>query len=408
MRPLATLASKVGSGATPRGGRAAYPDHGIPLIRSQNVRFDGFTSEGLAFLTDEQAKQLDGVKVKPGDVLLNITGASIGRVCVAPPEMDGARVNQHVCIIRATDVEPEFLAAYLSSPRIQESIAIGNYGATREALTKAQVLELPVPVPSSGDQRAIATTIRRVGHHRRSAASHVASARRTIERFRQAVLATAYKQALGPEESETTLPLSDILSEPLKNGYSARPVAHETPFRVLTLTATTSGYFDGRHFKYTDETFAPDSPFWLRPGDIVIQRGNTSEYVGVPALYEGGPKTYLYPDLMIRARIREDINPRFVWYMLLAPQARNYLRERATGSAGNMPKINQKILSELPVPVPAAETRTAIVDLLDETLNRASEAESRMKSASMAVDDTSQAILAKAFRGELVQPERSA
>ena len=129
---------------------------------------------------------------------------------------------------------------------------------------------------------------------------------------------------------------------------------------VLTLTATTSGWFDGSHFKYTDEEFPPGSPFWLLPGDIVVQRGNTAEYVGVPALYEGAAEALLYPDLMIRARVRPEIDPRFVWYMLLAPQVRDFLRQRATGSAGNMPKINQAILSQVPLPLPADGVRVEI------------------------------------------------
>src|SRR5262245_52641837 len=94
------ITSKVGSGATPNGGQESYHSLGIPLIRSQNVHFNGFREEGLVYLSQEQADELAGATVRHGDVLLNITGASIGRVTVAPAHMDGARVNQHVCIIR--------------------------------------------------------------------------------------------------------------------------------------------------------------------------------------------------------------------------------------------------------------------------------------------------------------------
>src|SRR5580698_6110483 len=109
--PLRSLASKIGSGATPRGGERAYQRTGIPLIRSMNVHCDGFRAEGLAYLNEEQAAALNGVTVQAGDVLLNITGASIGRVTQAPQEMNGARVNQHVCIIRPVKgIEPSFVA----------------------------------------------------------------------------------------------------------------------------------------------------------------------------------------------------------------------------------------------------------------------------------------------------------
>src|SRR5437762_468767 len=115
--PLSELAVKVGSGATPRGGKASYGDAGIPLIRSMNVVFFGFKRDGLAYIDEGQAAALKNVEVKAGDVLLNITGASIGRVTVAPREMDGARVNQHVCIIRPTELlDNRYLRAFLSSP----------------------------------------------------------------------------------------------------------------------------------------------------------------------------------------------------------------------------------------------------------------------------------------------------
>src|SRR5690606_1888248 len=97
---IAEVSTKVGSGATPRGGKAAYKEAGIPLIRSQNVHFNGFRECGLAFIDKSQADALAAVSVQAGDVLLNITGASIGRVTTAPEFMNGARVNQHVCIIR--------------------------------------------------------------------------------------------------------------------------------------------------------------------------------------------------------------------------------------------------------------------------------------------------------------------
>ena len=137
---LSELAVKVGSGATPSGGEASYKATGTPLIRSMNVVFFGFKKAGLAYLDDVQAAALDGVTVKAGDVLLNITGASIGRVTLAPEELDGARVNQHVCIIRpAKEVDSRFLNAYFSSPKVQEIIWSDNTGTTRQALTKQQI-----------------------------------------------------------------------------------------------------------------------------------------------------------------------------------------------------------------------------------------------------------------------------
>jgi type I restriction enzyme, S subunit len=156
-RPLKSLATKIGSGATPAGGRESYFSKGIPLIRSMNVHFRGFNRTGLVFLNDEQAEELSNVVVQSNDVLLNITGASIGRVTIAPVEMSGARVNQHVTIIRpTTELFPRFLAIFLSSPLVQRMINDTQVGATRQALTKAMIERFHIPLPPLTEQKRIA------------------------------------------------------------------------------------------------------------------------------------------------------------------------------------------------------------------------------------------------------------
>lgn len=92
---------KIGSGVTPTGGAAAYLDAGIPLLRSQNIHFDGLRLDDVAYIATETHYEMRGSKVHPGDVLLNITGASIGRCTFVPENFGEANVNQHVCIIRS-------------------------------------------------------------------------------------------------------------------------------------------------------------------------------------------------------------------------------------------------------------------------------------------------------------------
>ena len=93
---LREVATKIGSGATPLGSQAAYKSNGISLIRSLNVHDAGFRMKDLAFIDDHQAEQLENVIVEGGDVLLNITGASVARCCIVPDVVLPARVNQHV------------------------------------------------------------------------------------------------------------------------------------------------------------------------------------------------------------------------------------------------------------------------------------------------------------------------
>lgn len=137
---LKDLTTKIGSGATPRGGREVYVDEGVALIRSQNVYDSEFAWPGLARLTEEAAAQLANVAVQPDDVLLNITGASILRTCVVPQDVLPARVNQHVAIIRAlADVPARYLHLHLLRPETRATLLGLNAGASREAVTKAHL-----------------------------------------------------------------------------------------------------------------------------------------------------------------------------------------------------------------------------------------------------------------------------
>src|SRR5207253_1117357 len=140
-----------------------------------------------------------------------------------------------------------------------------------------------------------------------------------------------------------------------------KAVDYKTPVRSLTLTATTSGRFDGAHFKYLDVDVPPDSHLWLKKGDILLQRGNTEEYVGVPAVYDGDDNAYIYPDLMIKIRPREGVLTKFLWIALADQKTRQYFREHATGSQGSMPKINQKIVENAIVILPATPEQHEIV-----------------------------------------------
>ena len=155
-RKLETLTTKIGSGSTPSGGRAAYPSSGIPFIRSLNVRMRQFQWDDIAFISQETHNSMSGTCVRPRDVLLNITGASIGRVACAPDNIDEANVNQHVAIIRPNEeLEARYLMYWLSQPAIQDFINDEQKGATRQGFTKAQVQAFEVPLLPLPEQRRI-------------------------------------------------------------------------------------------------------------------------------------------------------------------------------------------------------------------------------------------------------------
>jgi type I restriction enzyme S subunit len=150
---LKSLTTKIGSGATPRGGEESYKSEGVSLIRSLNVHDLGFRYPKLAFLDDAQADDLSNVEVQRRDVLLNITGASVARCCIVPEDVFPARVNQHVSIIRpiADKLDADFLHYLLiSKPYKDQLLQTGaEGGSTRQAITKAQIQDFSVKYPAT-------------------------------------------------------------------------------------------------------------------------------------------------------------------------------------------------------------------------------------------------------------------
>ena len=138
--------------------------------------------------------------------------------------------------------------------------------------------------------------------------------------------------------------LNEILVYGPTNGLSPKAVDYETSVRSLTLSATTSGKFKGKYSKFIEIDIHPDSDLWLKDGDILVQRGNTIEYVGVAAIYRGGPCDFIYPDLMMKVRVSSYMDVEFVHIAMSQIAARNFLRARASGTSGSMPKINQSTL----------------------------------------------------------------
>ena len=148
--PLEKICSKIGSGATPKGGKTAYINEGISLIRSTNVFDFNFEYNELAHINQNQADALANVIVEPNDVLFNITGVSVARCCMVPNDVLPARVNQHVMIVRP--IKGETMSYYImftlcAADNKAKLLGIGQSGSTREAINKQELESFEVPLP---------------------------------------------------------------------------------------------------------------------------------------------------------------------------------------------------------------------------------------------------------------------
>ena len=213
---LRYVATKFGSGVTPRGGATMYEVTGIPFLRSQNIHFDGIHLEGVVRIPQDLHDTLAGTHVKPGDVLLNITGASIGRVCSVPDNFEEGNVNQHVCIIRPKRgrVLPGFLAAFLSTPFMQREIRFEQNGASREGLTLHSIRGFKVALPTAAEQQHILDEIRGQTGQLAVATATAQGEVDLLREYRTRLIADVVTGKLDVREAAARLPDEDEEPEP--------------------------------------------------------------------------------------------------------------------------------------------------------------------------------------------------
>ena len=200
---LSYLATKFGSGITPHGGATVYQETGVPFLRSQNIHFDGLRIQDVARIPPSLHRELASSHVQPGDVLLNITGASIGRVCSVPNDFADGNVNQHVCIVRPNQrrLLPGFLAAYLSTPAMQREIQFEQSGASREGLTLQSIRNFKIVVPPVPEQTAIVGYLGAEDGRIRGLTSEVESAVQRLQEYRTALITAAVTGKIDVREA---------------------------------------------------------------------------------------------------------------------------------------------------------------------------------------------------------------
>jgi len=188
---LGNVSSKIGSGSTPKGSN--YSEKGVPFFRSQNIYNNGLVYSDIKYISDETHKKMSGTKVLPEDILLNITGGSMGRCAYVPKDFDDANLSQHVCIIRPILLNPIFVHNLVLSPVFQDMIFSSTTGAGREGLPKNNLEQFVIPIIPLEEQKEIVKKIESLFKICDELKTQIDSSKKNSELLMQAVLKEAFE-----------------------------------------------------------------------------------------------------------------------------------------------------------------------------------------------------------------------
>lgn len=374
---LRTFVRKVRSGATPRGGAESYAAEraNYALVRSQNVFDHRFESNGLAFISDAQARNLAGAELEAEDVLLNITGDGVtfGRSCVVPSTVLPACVNQHVMLIRVNPAQcaPGYLASWLALPDTKAYIESFNAGGSRRAITKGHIEAFQVPLPPLNIQREIAAFADAINHR-------VALLRQnsgTLESVVQALFKSwfidfdpvrakaegrepegmdATTAALFPDDFEESalglIPKGWRVSTLAEQVVAERGLSYKgsglcgagegLPMHNLNSVLEGGGYkYSGiKHYlgDYKDRHIA-------LAGDVIVantEQGHEHRLIGFPAIVPAQYARAIYSHHIYRVTPKPEstLTTHVLYYTLMAPTVREQVIGCANGSTVNMLK----------------------------------------------------------------------
>lgn len=343
-------------------------------------------------------------------------------------------------------LDPRFLLHFLKSDYGLEAIARNCSGAVRKRLYFSGLAEIELAIPDPERQQALITRIEHIqqairfvrdensDRHElpllkqailqdaiagkltadwRAAHPKVEPASKLLHRIQAEKARLIAAKKLRPEKSLPKITTAEIpfeiptnwewcrlgaiIEEKPRNGVSLKPVEYETSAKTLKLSATSSGTFDGSQAKYLDLEVEPDSYLWLRDGDILIQRANSLELVGTAAVYRGANLEFIYPDLMMKCRTVFPDSTDYLHHLLSARITRDYFKRKATGSAGNMPKVNQDTVTSTLIPLPPLAEQAAIVERVEALMTTCRALQTEIEHARTHAAHLLQAILKEAF-----------
>lgn len=343
---LGTLATKVGSGSTPKGGDAVYTSIGHYFVRSQNVGMGFLMLDNIAHINDDIHQKHKATEIYENDVLLNITGASIGRTAVATKELEGGNVNQHVCIIRTNSkVNPKFLCDYIQTQRIQNHIKSLQTGGSREGLNFEQIRSFPISLPSINEQNKLTCLLDKINER-------IATQVRLIEDLKK--LRCAVSNKLFQSVKGVVIPLSGISNIVKGKQINGDFLADVGEYYVMNGGTEPSGYYD--NYNVEANTIS------------ISEGGNSCGYVQFNRMpFWSGGHCYTIQDIV------SDVETLYLYHYLKSKEDSIMKLRIGTG----LPNIQKKDLAEFKVIILAIEQQRTISNILS-LLERKNEIEGQL------------------------------
>lgn len=344
------ICTKIGSGATPKGGNNAYIEEGTALIRSQNILDFSFSYNGLAYINYEQASKLNGVTIKEDDVLLNITGDSVARACMVDNSVLPARVNQHVCIVRGNKsrVLSSFILYFLQMKK-PELLMMASSGATRNALTKGMIEELEVELPSLEKQERMVSLLDNL----QNKISKNNQINRNLSEQMQAIFGSIFYSEM---EKENKASLGDYLYIKGRIGWKGlkkEEYLSESEYRIINGESLTVTGIDWNKAGYISEERYIESPeIMLQEGDILISKDGTIGKIGYVNKLDK-PTSVASGIFVVRNLKPEEVSTVFIYCLLNSDYFKSFIVSRTEGSV--IPHLYQKDFVTLEIPILSQE-----------------------------------------------------
>ena len=387
------ICSKIGSGSTPRGSN--YSANGIPFFRSQNVYNDRLVYDDIKYISEEVHQKMKGTEVLANDLLLNITGGSLGRCAVVPADFNCGNVSQHVCIMRSVLVEPEYFHVLVLSSYFAKSMKITGSG--REGLPKYNLEQMGFPLPPLTEQQRIVAEIEHWFALIDQIEQGKADLQTIIKQTKSKILDLAIHGKLVPQDPNDE-PAIELLKRinpdftPCDNGHYTQLPDGWCVVTLKDLCENINGLWKGKkepfvnvgvirnanftkdfkldysNIEYIDVEQRTFAKRHLENGDLIVEKsgGSDNNPVGRTILYEGKSGVFSFSNftMALRTRNNDIVLSKFLYYYILAKYQKGDMRLMQTQTTGLRNLILDKFLS-MPIHLPPLSEQKRIIDRIE-------------------------------------------